>query len=49
MDNRLFYLFIYLFLVHRNYLGHAKCACGEGNATPLQCSCLENPTDEGAW
>ena len=22
---------------------------GEGNGTPLQCSCLENPTDEGAW
>ena len=21
----------------------------EGNATPLQCSCLENPTDGGAW
>ena len=22
---------------------------GEGNGTPLQCSCLENPMDEGAW
>ena len=22
---------------------------GEGNSTPLQCSCLENPTDGGAW
>ena len=22
---------------------------GEGNGTPLQHSCLENPTDEGAW
>ena len=22
---------------------------GEGNATPLQCSCLENPMDGGAW
>ena len=21
----------------------------EGNGTPLQCSCLENPTDGGAW
>ena len=21
----------------------------EGNGTPLQCSCLENPMDEGAW
>ena len=22
---------------------------GEGNGNPLQCSCLENPKDEGAW
>ena len=22
---------------------------GEGNVTPLQCSCLENPRDRGAW
>ena len=22
---------------------------GEGNGNPLQCSCLENPSDEGAW
>ena len=22
---------------------------GEGNGTPLQCSCLENPRDQGAW
>ena len=22
---------------------------GEGNSNPLQCSCLENPTDGGAW
>ena len=24
-------------------------ACGEGNGTPLQYSCLENPMDGGAW
>ena len=24
-------------------------AFGEGNDTPLQYSCLENPMDEGAW
>ena len=23
--------------------------CGEGNSTPLQCSCLENPMDGEAW
>ena len=26
------------------------CLCiGEGNGNPLQCSCLENPKDGGAW
>ena len=24
-------------------------ALEEGNGIPLQCSCLENPRDEGAW
>ena len=28
---------------------HFSLSCiGEGNADPLQCSCLENPRDEGA-
>ena len=22
---------------------------GEGDGTPLQCSCLENPSEGGAW
>ena len=22
---------------------------GEGNGSPLQCSCLDNPMDRGAW
>ena len=26
-----------------------ECLIGEGNGTPLQCSCLENPMDGGAW
>ena len=25
------------------------CTSGEGNGTPLQYSCLENPMDRGAW
>ena len=25
------------------------CTIGEGNDNPLQCSCLENSMDEGAW
>ena len=29
---------------------HLSISCiGEGNGTPLQCSCLENPRDGGAW
>ena len=27
----------------------AVCICGEGNGTPLQYSCLENPMDGGVW
>ena len=27
----------------------ARVPFGEGNATPLQCSCLESPMDGGAW
>ena len=26
-----------------------SCFIGEGNGTPLQYSCLENPMDGGAW
>ena len=26
-----------------------RVAFGEGNGNPLQCSCLENPRDSGAW
>ena len=29
---------------------HVSLSCiGEGNGSPLQCSCLENPRDGGAW
>ena len=27
----------------------SKLKCGEGNGTPLQCSCLENPMEGAAW
>ena len=30
-------------------LGASNLMNGEGNGTPLQNSCLENPTDRGAW
>ena len=29
---------------------HFSLSCiGEGNGIPLQCSCLDNPRDRGAW
>ena len=28
---------------------HVRGSVREDNGTPLQCSCLENPMDEGAW
>ena len=31
------------------YFPFSLSCIGEGNGTPLQCSCLENPRDRGAW
>ena len=31
------------------FLGGVHTGLGEGNGTPLQYSCLENPMDGGAW
>ena len=31
------------------YLGDGRALHREGNSNPLQCSCLENPRDRGAW
>ena len=33
---------------HEEQLSMHACI-GEGNGNPLQCSCLENPRDGGAW
>ena len=32
-----------------NYSHYIRRIVGEGNGNPLQCSCLENPGDGGAW
>ena len=32
-----------------NRMGKTRDLFGEGNGNPLQCSCLENPRDGGAW
>ena len=34
---------------HRGKLTVSRSISGEGNGTPLQYSCLENPRDGGAW
>ena len=33
----------------RLYFHFSLLCIGEGNGNPLQCSCLENPWDGGAW
>ena len=42
---------VYLWRIHVDIWQKAKPIqyCGEGNGTPLQYSCLENPMDGGAW
>ena len=51
-------LFLYFTLLHKtimsfiygiNLLNICLAEDGEGNGTPLQYSCLENPMDGGAW
>ena len=33
----------------RIHFHFSRLCTGEGNGNPLQCSCLENPRDGGAW
>ena len=37
------------FLLRRKVMTDLDSIVGEGNGNPLQCSCLENPRDGGAW
>ena len=36
-------------MTERLHLHFSLSCIGEGNGNPLQCSCLENPRDGGAW
>ena len=36
-------------LLGRKVMTNLDSIFGEGNGNPLQCSCLENPRDWGAW
>ena len=49
-------IYIYVYILFCNFASFLvivlfrNCGnCGEGNGTPLQYSCLENPMDGGAW
>ena len=42
-------LFLFCSLIPSPFLDHINRFHLEGNGNPLQCSCLENPTDGGAW
>ena len=35
--------------IERLHFDFSLSCIGEGNGNPLQCSCLENPRDGGAW
>ena len=37
------------FLLRRKVMTNLDSIVGKGNGSPLQCSCLENPSDGGAW
>ena len=36
-------------MTERLHFNFTLSCIGEGNGNPLQCSCLENPRDGGAW
>ena len=36
-------------MTERLHFDFSLSCIGEGNGNPLQCSCLENPRDRGAW
>ena len=45
----IFYIIIALDTTERLHFHFSLSRIGEGNGNPLQCSCLENPRDGGAW
>ena len=38
-----------MYMVINSICMHIVMNIGEGNGSPLQCSCLENPGEGGAW
>ena len=48
-DQRTIMFYFILILVTCLYLENSTQGLGGGHGNPLQCSCLENPMDRGAW
>ena len=49
-NNYYFHSILLFYYIHILIIYHdPKIILGEGNGTPLQYSCLENPMDGGAW
>ena len=42
-------VFLFMLSTERLHFHFSLSCIGEGNGNPLQCSCLENPRDGGAW
>ena len=49
MDGEAWYAAVHEVTTERLHFHFSLSCIGEGNADPLQCSCLENPRDGGAW
>ena len=48
--SRSLYMCVHSNIIHNSKnMESPKVPFGEGNGTPLQYSCLENPMDGGAW
>ena len=43
------YIYIYTDMTEQLHFHFSLLCTGEGKGNPLQCSCLENPRDGGAW
>ena len=48
-DIRIIFTYIYIYMYKTCFTVSQIRILGEGNGTPLQYSCLENPMDGGAW
>ena len=42
-------VYIYIYVRDTGSIHGSGRSPGEGHGNPLQCSCLENPMDQGAW